>query len=506
MTASLQGAPLVSVRGLGKTFAGQVALAGVDLDVRAGEVHAVVGANGSGKSTLIKILAGYHHPDPGGTVELGAADGGCTLGFVHQDLALVETLSASENITLGRPAAMRWARIDTRSERERAKTLVARLGRQVDLTAPVGELQAVERTLVAMARALDGLGDASVLVLDEPTATLPGPEVGRLFAAIRHLKSRGGGVLYVSHRLDEVFEIADRVTVLRDGERVATEPTSELNHDRLIEMMLGHPLEPEAKHRPGEPAATAALEVRSLSGGTIADFSVSVRAGEIVGVTGLIGSGREDVAEALVGFRPGTTGSVRINGRELLPRTPRAAIDAGLALVPADRARHGAFLELSVAENITLPRLARLVRALRIQRRREREEALSWIDRVGLVPRQTAQPMGTLSGGNQQKAVLARWLRARPSVLVLDEPTQGVDVGAKEAIHQLLNQAACEGLALLLLSAEIDEELVELCDRVLVMRGGRVAAELSGSDLSTGRIVGETVEPVRELANEAVAA
>ena len=366
------------------------------------------------------------------------------------------------------------------------------------MTVPVGELQAVERTLVAMARALDGLGDAAVLVLDEPTATLPAPEVGRLFAAIAHVKSHGGGVLYVSHRLDEVFEIADRVTVLRDGKRVATEPIANLDHDRLIELMLGHALEREVKRRPGRRESGPALEVRSLSGGTIEDFSISVRAGEIVGVAGLIGSGREDVAETLVGFRPGASGRVIINGAELRNRTPRAAIDAGLALVPADRARHGAFLGLSVAENITLPRLNKLLRVLRIHRRREREDALGWADRVGLVPRDPDRALVTLSGGNQQKAMIARWLRARPAVLVLDEPTQGVDVGAKEAIHQLLNRAASEGLALVLLSAEFDEEMVELCDRVLVMRGGRVAADLTGSDLSTTRIVGETVEPVRE--------
>jgi ABC-type sugar transport system ATPase subunit len=279
---------------------------------------------------------------------------------------------------------------------------------------------------------------------------------------------------------------------------------SELDHDRLIELMLGHPLEREAKERPHQAAKVPALEVRGLSGGTIEDFSVSLRAGEIVGVTGLIGSGREDIAEALVGFRTGTAGAVKVGGRELCRRTPRSAIDAGIALVPADRARHGAFLDLSVAENITLPRLRSLLRALRIERRRERADALTWIDRVGLVPREPAKPLGTLSGGNQQKAVLARWLRARPSVLVLDEPTQGVDVGAKEAIHQLLNEAAAQGLALLVLSAEVDEELLELCDRVLVMRGGRVAAELTGSEMTTSRIIGETVEPVRESPIEAM--
>jgi ribose transport system ATP-binding protein len=507
VTAAIERTPLVRIRGLGKTFPGQVALAGVDLDIRAGEVHAIVGQNGSGKSTLIKLLAGYHHPDPGGTIEWhgpGAHGGG--LGFVHQDLALVETLSAIENIALVRPSATRRGHIDRRGERERACALMERLGREIDLTRPLAELPAVERTLVAMARALDGLGASCVLVLDEPTAALPKPEVARLFAAIEQIRSDGGAVLYVSHRLDEVFAIADLVTVLRDGKRVATREASELDHDGLIELMLGHALHPESKRRSGWRADDVALEVSSLSGGRIQDFSVSVRAGEIVGVAGLIGSGREDIAEALVGFVPATSGVVKVNGKELSRRNPRSAIDAGLALVPADRARHGLILEHTVAENITLPGLKTLVRALHIDRRRERRDAAGWIDRVGLVPPDPNRIVRTLSGGNQQKAVLARWLRARPRVLILDEPTQGVDVAARDAIHGLLNDAASLGLALLICSAEIEEELVELCDRVLVMRGGRVAVELVGAELSANRIARETLAAAGDIDGNAVAA
>jgi ribose transport system ATP-binding protein len=506
VSADDEGNVLVRIRGLGKTFPGQVALASVDLDIRAGEVHAIVGQNGSGKSTLIKILAGYHHPDPGGTVEIsGAGDGHGVLGFVHQDLALVETLNAVENIALERPSPTRRGRIDRRGERERARGLLERLGRHVDLTVPLSELPAVERTLVAMARALDGVGRSCVLVLDEPTAALPRPEVARLFAAIDQIRSEGGAVLYVSHRLDEVFEIADRVTVLRDGRRVATREISELDHEGLIELMLGHALEREVRRRADRHTGEVALEVSSLSGGRIHDFSVSVRAGEIVGVAGLIGSGREHVAEALVGFLPGT-GVVKVNGQVLGNRAPRAAMDAGLTLVPADRARHGVILEHSVAENITLPRLSTLVRALRLQRRAERRDAAAWIDRVGLVPRDPNRIIKTLSGGNQQKAVLARWLRARPKVLILDEPTQGVDVAAREAIHRLLHDAASLGLALLVCSAEIEEDLVDLCDRVLVMRGGRIAAQLAGTELSTNRIARETLTAVEDLGGKVVAA
>lgn len=485
---------LLSVRQLGKTFPGQVALAGVDLEVRAGEVHALVGQNGSGKSTLIKVLAGYHQPDPGSEVDLPVGD---AIGFVHQDLALVDALNAVDNLALARGYAIRRGRIDARREQERTRTLMARLGREVDLAVPVGDLPPVERALVAMARALDGMRESSVLVLDEPTAALPAPEVGRLFAAIEQVKSYGGGVLYVSHRLDEVFRIADRVTVLRDGRRVATVDASELDHDGLIELMLGHSLQRRA-HAPAQRRSGApALEVVSLRGGRLEGFTASVRAGEIVGVAGLVGSGREDLAEALVGATPGTAGLVRVDGRELRKRTPRAAIDAGLALLPADRARLGAVLEHSIAENVTLPRLRSLVRALRIVRRRERRDVLGWIDKVGLVPREPDRVLGTLSGGNQQKALLARWLRATPRVLVLDEPTQGVDVGAKEAIHGLLHDAVSEGLAVLVCSAET-EDLADLCDRVLVMRAGRVAVELSGAALSDERIVRETLAPVQD--------
>jgi ribose transport system ATP-binding protein len=498
--------PVVRIRELGKTFPGQVALASVDLDIRAGEVHAIVGQNGSGKSTLIKILAGYHHPDPGGTIEVsGAGDDHAVLGFVHQDLALVETMNAVENIALQRPP-IRRGRIDRRRERERARALLERLGRQIDLKVPLSELPAVDRTLVAMARALDGVGPSCMLVLDEPTAAMPKPEVARLFAAIDQIRSEGGAVLYVSHRLDEVFEIADRVTVLRDGRRVATRKISELDHDGLIELMVGHALEREARRRSDRHTNEVALEVSALSGGRIQDFSVSVRAGEIVGVAGLIGSGREDLAEALVGFLPTTAGVVKVKGQVLRNLAPRAAMDAGLALVPADRARHGVILEHTVAENITLPRLRTLVRALRLQRRQERRDAGAWIDRVGLVPPDPNRIIKTLSGGNQQKAVLARWLRARPTVLVLDEPTQGVDVAAREAIHKLLNDAASLGLALLVCSAEIEEDLVDLCDRVLVMRGGRVAAQLAGNELSTNRIARETLAAVEDSDGKVVAA
>jgi len=495
---------LLQVRAVSKTFPGQVALSGVDLEVHAGEVHAIVGQNGSGKSTLIKILAGYHQPDPGGAITLASGDQdhqGAMIGFVHQDLALVDTLNALDNFALGRGFAIRRGRIDQRAERRRAQELMRRLGREIDLDCPARDLEPVERTLLAMARALDGLSSASssVLVLDEPTAALPAADVSRLFDAIRQVTLDGGGVIYVSHRLDEVFEIADRVTVLRDGRRIATVPVAGLDHDSLISLMLGHTLERQhvRRTRPSS-ARRPMLEVRSVSGGRIEDFSVTVGAGEIVGVAGLVGSGREHVAPALVGGLHGVRGQVIVDGEEVRPLAPRAAIQAGIVLVPAERARLGVFLEHSTGENITLPCLRPLVRWGRISLRRQRRDVGDWVGRVGLVPPDPDRLIGTLSGGNQQKAILARWLRADPRVLVLDEPTQGVDIGAKDSIHELLRAAADSGVALLVCTVET-EDFSELCERVLVMRDGRVTAELSGTEISSDRVVKETMNPMSTI-------
>jgi ribose transport system ATP-binding protein len=484
---------LLEVRNLGKTFPGQVALAGVDLDVRAGEVHAIVGENGCGKSTLIKILAGYHDPDPGSEVIVRAGDGEAgAIGFVHQDLALIDSLNVVDNLALGRGFKTKAGVIDRRGERLRAQALMERLGRQVNLDVPLSQLQPVERSLVAMARALEGLGDSSVLVLDEPTAALPAPEVSRLFEAIEQIKAGGGGVLYVSHRLDEIFAIADRVTVLRDGRRVATAEIGDLDHDGLIELMIGHVLDKDSVRRVGISVGAPVLEIENLSGQILRGFSATVRAGEIVGVAGLVGSGREELAGAIIGAEPGTTGVVRVAGKKLKRRTPRGAIDAGLALVPADRAHLGAILEHSIAENVTLPKLRPLLRRSFLHAGRERAEVGDWIDQVGLVPRDPDRVMGTLSGGNQQKAVLARWLRLKPTAIILDEPTQGVDVGAKDMIYRLLDDVVGQGVGLLLCTAET-EDLVDVCDRVLVLRDGRIAAELQASELSTARIVKESL-------------
>lgn len=495
-----QETALLEIRNLSKTFPGQVALAGVDFDVRAGEVHAIVGQNGSGKSTLVKVLAGFHRPDPGAEIRLREAEEGVdtaeAIGFVHQDLALVDALSAVENVALGHGFVMRRGRIDFSAARKAMKESLRAFGREdIPLDTPVGELQPVERSLIAMARAIGRVGHSSVLVLDEPTAALPAPEVGRLFEAIEAVKADAGGIVYISHRLDEVFAVADRVTVLRGGRRAATLAISETDHDGLIELMLGHALQPSAAkiaHQQTHLGEKPSLKVESLRGGEIEDVSFAVGAGEIVGVAGLVGSGREQLAQAIIGAIPGTTGSVWVDGEELRPRTPAGAKKFGLAMTPADRAHLGALLEHSVAENITLPLLKPLLRLGRLSSRAERAEVLEWIDQVSLEPPDPGKPIGLLSGGNQQKAVLARWLRAKPKALILDEPTQGVDVGAKAAIHELLFETAKSGVGLLVCTAET-EDLPILCDRVLIMRNGRIGAELRDGEVNDSRIVQATL-------------
>jgi ribose transport system ATP-binding protein len=488
-----QEAPLLEVRNLSKTFPGQVALAGVDFDVRAGEVHAIVGQNGSGKSTLVKLLAGFHHPDAGGEIRLREVEAGAdpaeSIGFVHQDLALVDALSALENVALGYGFEMRHGRIDLSAARKSVVKALQRFGRDdIDVSRPVGELAPVERSLIAMARAIGRVGHSSVLVLDEPTAALPAPEVGRLFDAVKSVQDDGGGIIYVSHRLDEVFALADRVTVLRGGRRIATLEISEVDHDGLVEMMLGRALERTlSKARPLAPDTEPLLKVESLSGGAIQDVSFGVGAGEVVGVAGLVGSGREQLALSIIGGIPGTSGSVWLDGEKIKPRNPYSTMRAGIAMAPADRGHLAVLLEHTVAENITLPLLKPLMRFGSLRSRIERAEVLEWIDRVALEPRDPDQMLGLLSGGNQQKAVLARWLRREPKMLILDEPTQGVDVGAKAAIHELLLKTAQAGTGLLICTAEA-EDLPTICSRVLVMRNGRIGAELRQEEVSDTRI------------------
>ena len=489
--------PALCLRSVSMTFVGQRALDHVDLELAAGEVRALVGQNGSGKSTLIKIIAGYHRPDQGSSGEIHGKPmsfGGpghafhAGLRFIHQDLGLVDRLTVIDNLALGRPYQSRWWFSASREAR-RANTLLESFGLSIDSRRLVSDLSPAEQAIVAIVRALmdsEHLETAPVLVLDEATARLPANEVHRLFAAIRELCGRGGTVLYVTHRLDEVFAIADRVSVLRDGRLVATRPTGDLNHDGLVELIVGRPLDEvyPALPRVGEREVLLVSEIR---GGAVAGVSFSVRSGEVLGVAGLDGSGRESLSYLLFGARPLEGGSVTVAGRRLYRITPRGALRTGLVVVTSDRVRESAIPTLTLAENITLPRPTR-GRLQWTSRRADSRDALEWMLKLDVRPQNPSEAFATLSGGNQQKAVLARCLRCDPEVLVLDEPVQGVDVEAKAALFRELSTSAGRGVGIVLCSVDA-EDLANVCDRVLVLRRGRVAAELGGDALTAEAIV-----------------
>jgi ABC-type sugar transport system ATPase subunit len=495
--AEHRGALLLRVAGLSKSFPGLKALDDVSLQVAAGEIVSIVGQNGSGKSTLVKVLAGLHHPDPGAVVEVRDAAGDVRhpeLHFIHQDLGLVPTLSTVENLDLGRRVGRATLLpVPTRREERAAAAAVARFGGTFDVRLPVGDLTAAERTIVAIARAMrDWSRPDCVLVLDEPTAALPSAEVGRLFDAIRRVAASGAGVLFISHHLDEVMELSDRVVALRDGSVVANLPVGEVDRDRLVTLIAGRAVaDVEIDHSTN--AVSSALTAEGLAGGTLHGVDLRIAAGEIVGVSGLLGSGREDLGALLFGALARSAGDVRVGDAPVRAGDPRAAIRRSMAFVPADRRRHGAVMAMSMRENLTLPRLAPLRRAIgRLDGRAERAEADTWVDAVGLQPALPDRPLELFSGGNQQKVVLAKWLRLAPQVLLLDEPTQGVDVGAKAAIYELLARAAQEGTAVLVSSSDT-KELTLLCDRVLVLRHGRVCAELGRDALSEARLIHESL-------------
>ena len=486
---------LLEMRGITKAFPGVQALRDVDLALHAGEVHVLVGENGAGKSTLIKILSGVYQADRG-TIQLrgepisfrsprDAQDRG--ISTVYQEFNLVPQLSVAENIYLGQEPVRGWLGWVDRGRRSAAaRELLRSLDIAVPPGGPVRALGVAEQQLVEIARALSRA--ARIIVMDEPTAALTAHEIRGLFASIRALKARGVGVIYISHRLEELAEIGDRVTVLRDGQRVGTVRVGEVSTDAIIRMMVGREVRdkyPKTAVAPGEEV----LRVQGLTRpGVLTDVSFFLRRGEILGIAGLVGAGRTELALALFGAVPVAGGTVTIKGRTVRVRSPRDAIRAGMALLPEDRKRQGLVLVQPVVTNITLPVVSRLQRWGLLDRRGMRALARRFAGALRIVTPDLDRRVAYLSGGNQQKVVLAKWLATRSEIVIFDEPTRGIDVGAKIEVYQLMSDLVAQGTGILMISSELPEVL-GMSDRILVMRRGRVAGEFSREDATAERLM-----------------
>ena len=495
--------PALAATRVSKRFGATLALDAVDLTIAPGEVRALLGANGSGKSTFIKILAGYHRPEPGAEIhidgaplEFGSADESQALGcrFVHQDLGLVPKLSVLDNLYLSSGYARRLGTIKPRVMRRRAERDLARVGLDVRPDALIEDLSPAARTGVAVARALavEPGQSAKLLVLDEPTATLPQVEVDRLLRMIRSAAASGVGVLYVSHRIDEVFSIASTLTIFRDGRTVADTGVGSLTRREAVSLLAGSEL--EAVHvDQARPVQTheAALTVDGITAEFLSDVSFTARPKEVLGFAGLTGSGRETVLAAVFGAVPREAGVVTVQSQPVRANRPRAALAAGVTYMPPDRKLHGGFMDLSAAENLTLPNLRPLWRTAFLRRRRELRETSAWFTRFSIKPADAVgAPLSNFSGGNQQKLLFSKWIRLQPKIFLLAEPTQGVDVHAKAELHRALLSAAEEGAAIVVSSTDL-EELVELCHRVLVLRHGRIVCELLGTQVTSARLSSE---------------
>ncbi len=492
-TPSAAASPRAALRGVSMRFGATQALDDVSLELRSGEVHALVGENGAGKSTLVKILAGVHQPDAGSlwldgaeTVLHGPAHArSLGIAVVHQEPRLFPDLTVAENVFLGHAPSGRLGTIDWGGMRRAAKALFAELDVQFDVGAPVRGLSMADQQLIEIAKSLSV--DARVLILDEPTASLSAHEVERLFTIVRRLRARGVAILFVSHRLDEVFVLSDRTTVFRDGRHVVTTDTSELTTAGLIRHMVGRTV----SLFPKVETATGAvlLDVEGLTrGGAFRDVTFSVRAGEIVGFAGLVGAGRTEVARVLFGVDQRDGGTVRLDGMPVSFTSPSAAMRAGIAYLPEDRHQQGLVLDFSIAQNVTLPILPRLFPRFLIRASTEREVAHAYTEQFRVRMTGVDQLVGALSGGNQQKVVLAKWLAAKPKVLILDEPTRGIDIGAKVEVHRIISELAASGLGIILISSDLPEVL-GMSDRIVVLHEGRVTAEIPRDRATQERVM-----------------
>ena len=486
--------PVLVLRHAAKSFGAVQAVADASIELYRGETHALVGENGAGKSTVVKMLAGVHQPDSGelivnGTaVRLsGPADAQAAgIAVIYQEPLLFPDLTVAENIYMGRQPLRRGRRIDAAAMKDRVNELFGRLGVRLDPDRICRGLSIADQQLVEIAKALSL--DATIIVMDEPTAALSAVETARLFEVVATLRAAGAAVLFISHRLEEVFEICQRVTVMRDGRQVLSQQLAGLTAHDLVRAMVGRDIaERMATGRPaaGEPVLTVEHLTRE---GVFIDISLQVRAGEIVALAGLVGSGRSEVARAIFGIDRYHAGRVTVNGRSLRAASPSAAMAAGIGFVPEDRRQQGLVMEMSVQQNVALASLRRLRRAGIVTGGLERRFSADWVARLQIKYGRLTDPVASLSGGNQQKVVLARWLARKPALLIIDEPTRGIDIATKSQVHGLLSDLAGSGVAILMISSELPEVL-RLGDRILVMREGRLVAEFARADATEESVV-----------------
>ena len=493
-TASTPAAPALVLRDVAKSFGAVVALRSGTLTLESGSIHALVGENGAGKSTLVKIIAGLYQRDAGEFLLAGeSVDFSSTaqakaagIAVIYQEPTLFPDLSVTENIFMGRQPTRSFGRIDRAAMRAEAVELFARLGVRIDPDRPTLGLSIADQQIIEIAKAISL--DARVLVMDEPTAALSGVEVDRLFAVARSLRDEGRALLFISHRFDEVFALCDTVTVMRDGDYISTSPIKDTTVEKIVKQMVGREV---TNLFPKEVAVIGddVLVVEGLTqAGEFHDVSFTVRSGEIVALAGLVGAGRSEIARAIFGVDPYSSGSVSIRGTRVPKRNPAAAMELGLALVPEDRRKQGLVLDSTVARNTTLAIRERLSSLGLITSGRENAAARIWDSRLEVKTNALDTEAGTLSGGNQQKVVLAKWLATEPSLLIVDEPTRGIDVGTKAEVHRLLSELAGQGIAILMISSELPEVL-GMADRVVVVREGRVTADIERADATAESVM-----------------
>jgi ribose transport system ATP-binding protein len=493
--------PLLGVRSLSKEFPGTRALHEVDLDVAPGEIHALCGGNGSGKSTLIKILCGVYHGDAGGSIRCGDVETAADkvnpsiahemgIRVVHQDLGIFPDLTVAENVSLGRGFETgRAGRIRWRQVRGRARSLIERFEIPASPSTLVRSLSRAAQTQVVIARALQDQESESggLLILDEPTSSLPVHEVDLLLGALRRYAAAGQSILYVSHRLDEILSLSDRVTVLRDGVKTGTWTTCELTEDELIELIVGRQVKRVFPDMPAVSDNGTALAVEDLWAGPLSGIDLELRKGEVVGIAGLIGSGRTELLRAIFGDIKVQRGTIRVADEQVSFKHPKDAINAGIALVPENRVFDAAFADQSVAQNLSASVIDSYWLGLRMREGRMRRDGHALMQEYGVKGRSVSVPLNTLSGGNQQKVILARWLRRNPRILLLDEPTQGVDVGARADIYRILRDAVAAGASALIVASDF-EELANVVDRAIVLRNGRLVAHVTPDELTPDRL------------------